>query len=87
MCKLLWCVNKKYKTTYESEFDTMPVWNAVPGLLVLAMCVHSHTGKSFFSGTLLAFSVWVDAVALLPQYCFCERQVHEGAIRGFCGSF
>ena len=76
---LLWCVNKKYKSTYESEFDTMPVWNAVPGLLVLAMCVHGHMNKSFFYDTVWTFSMHLDTIAMLPQFWLFVKK--GGAVR------
>jgi hypothetical protein len=83
--QLLWCVNKKYKTTYESEFDTMPVWNAVPGLLVLAMCVHGHMNKSFFYDTVWTFSMHLDTIAMLPQFWLFVKK--GGAVEAALGHF
>jgi len=68
VCQLLWSVNKKYKTTYEAEHDNMPVWNAVPGLVVLAMCLHGNMNKSFFFDTVWTLAMHLDTIAMLPQY-------------------
>lgn len=85
VCKLLWCVNKKYKTTYEKEFDSMPVWNAVPGLLVLAACVHGNMNKSFFYDTVWTFSMHLDTIAMMPQYWLFVKK--GGAVEASLGHF
>jgi len=66
--RLLWCVNKKYKSTYEKEHDSMQVWNAVPPLLLFAMSLHGNMNKSFFYDTTWTFSMHLDTIAMLPQY-------------------
>jgi len=68
VCRLLWCVNKTYKSTYEKEHDTMPVWNAVPPVVLLAMCLHGNMNKSFFYDTTWTIGMHLDTIAMLPQY-------------------
>jgi len=83
--KLLWSVNKKYKATYEKELDSMPVWNAVPGLLILAGCLHGNMNKSFFYDTVWTFSMHLDTIAMLPQYWLFVKK--GGEVEAALGNF
>jgi len=65
--QLLFFVHKRFKTTYQEELDTMPIWNAVPAIMLLGYLVHGHLNHSLFFDTVWAIGLYLDSIAMLPQ--------------------
>lgn len=65
--QLIYCIQKKYPSTYQHELDTLPIWNAVPACVVGAMMLHGDLNHSFFYDTLWTVSMNLETIAMLPQ--------------------
>jgi len=68
VCRLLWCVNKTYQTTYDKEHDTMEVWKAVPAAIIAGSLVHGNMNQSWFFDSTWTIGMHLDTIAMLPQY-------------------
>merc|ERR1719421_286660 len=65
--QLLFFVHKRYKTTYQHELDTMPLWKLVPAAVLLGCTVHGNLNHSPFFDKTWTISLWLDTLAMLPQ--------------------
>jgi len=63
----LFYVHKRYKDTYQDKHDSMPIWNAVLPLALLAAVLHGNLNHSWYFDTVWTFSMYLDTVAMLPQ--------------------
>lgn len=84
---LLFAIFGPLKSTYEDKFDrfgNLPpvprefgaVYLIAPALL-LAIFFHPNLNKEFFSDTCWTFSMYVEAVAMLPQIYMFQKQAAE----------
>jgi len=65
--QLLFFVHKRYKTTYQQELDSMPLWKLVPAAVLLGCTVHGNLNHSPFFDKTWTISLWLDTLAMLPQ--------------------
>jgi len=65
--QLLFFVHKRYKTTYQQELDTFPLWKIMPGAILLGCTVHGNLNHSPFFDKMWTISLWLDTLAMLPQ--------------------
>jgi len=65
--QLLYFVHKRYKSTYQAELDSMPIWRMVPGAILLGCLVHGNLNHSPFFDKAWTISLWLDTLAMLPQ--------------------
>lgn len=63
----LFFIHKRYRATYQSDQDTMKVWQVVPALAVLACILHGDLNHHWFFDTVWTFSMYLDMIAMLPQ--------------------
>jgi len=63
----LFYTHKRYKDTYQDKHDSMPIWNAVLPLLLLASVLHGNLNHSWYFDTVWTFSMYLDTVAMMPQ--------------------
>jgi len=66
--QLLWCCHKTHKVTFQADQDSLEIWRAVPVLLILAVCLHGNLNKSAFFDTTWTLGMYLDTIAMLPQY-------------------
>lgn len=81
VCRLLWCVNKTYQTTYDKEHDTMEVWKAVPAAIIAGSLVHGHMNQSWFFDSTWTIGMHLDTIAMLPQYWLFVQKGGEVDVR------
>jgi hypothetical protein len=55
------------RKTYQDEHDSMDVYKALPGCILVAIFVHGHLSDHFFFDTLWQASTNVDTIAMIPQ--------------------
>lgn len=72
--QLLYCVNKKYKSTYQPERDSLPIWKALPALVVAAMAFHGTLNHNAMFDIIWTLSMNIDTVAMLPQLWLLANQ-------------
>jgi len=65
--QLLFLVHKRFKTTYQVELDTFPVWKMIPAAMVLGCAVHGNLNHSPFFDKTWTIGLWLDTLAMLPQ--------------------
>jgi len=75
--QLLWCVHKTHKVTFQAENDTLEIWRAVPVLMVLAVCLRGNLNKSVFFDTTWTIGMYLDTIAMLPQYMMLVKKGGE----------
>jgi len=63
----LFYVHKRYKDTYQDKHDSMPIWNAVLPLMLLATFLHGNLNHSWYFDTVWTFSMYLDTIAMMPQ--------------------
>jgi len=66
--QLLWCCHKTHKVTFQADQDSLEIWRAVPVLVILAVCLHGNLNKSAFFDTTWTLGMYLDTIAMLPQY-------------------
>ena len=84
---LLFGIFGPLKSTYEDKFDKFGNQPPVPAkfgyvylmapALVLALFFHPNLNKEFFSDTCWTFSMYLEAVAMLPQIYMFHKQASE----------
>lgn len=65
--QLLYCVRKKHRDTYQDEYDTLPIWRAVPGCMILGYVLRGSLNHSLFFDVMWCVAMNIDVVAMLPQ--------------------
>jgi len=75
--QLLWCVHKTYKVTYQADQDSLEIWRAVPALMMLALVFRGNLNKSAFFDTTWTISMYLDTIAMLPQYMMLVKNGGE----------
>jgi hypothetical protein len=75
--QLLWCCHKTHKVTFQADHDSLEIWRAVPVALVLATCFHGNLNKSTFFDTTWTVGMYLDTVAMLPQYWMLVKKGGE----------
>lgn len=65
--QLLFYVHRRFRSTYQAELDTMPIWTMVPGVIVLGIFVHGHLNHSEIFDSIWAIGMYLDTIAMLPQ--------------------
>jgi len=64
---LLYMIHKRHKDTYQSEHDTLQVYQAIPACILLAFFVHGDLNNSPFFDTVWTVSLFLDTISMLPQ--------------------
>ncbi|CAI9107380.1 OLC1v1006718C1 [Oldenlandia corymbosa var. corymbosa] len=64
---VIYTMRFKLKSTYVAALDNTPHYYLVVPCAILALIVHPHLFSGFMSKILLAFSVYIEAVAVVPQ--------------------
>jgi len=75
--QLLWCCHKTHKVTFQAGHDSLEIWRAVPVLCVLAVCLHGNLNKSAFFDTTWTLGMYLDTIAMLPQYWMLVKKGGE----------
>ncbi|XP_062173348.1 uncharacterized protein LOC133878822 [Alnus glutinosa] len=70
---VVYMIRFKLKSTYIKDFDKSPILYLVPVLLTLAFLAHPNTPQSFFIRVSFAFSMYMEAVSVLPQLYFMRN--------------
>jgi len=65
--QLLYCIYVTHKTSYQSMVDTIEIWRAIPGCILLAIFVHGDLNDNPFFDTVWTVSLNLDTIALIPQ--------------------
>jgi len=65
--QLLFFCHKRYKTTYQAELDTFPIFKLAPACVLLGCAFHGKLNHSPFFDKTWTIGMWCDAVAMLPQ--------------------
>jgi hypothetical protein len=78
--QVLYTVHKRFPQTYQEEQDSMPIWNLVPGCILLGICLHGHLNHSFVFDTVWATAMYLDAIAMLPQLWMCGSRGEVDAL-------
>ncbi|GLT72694.1 hypothetical protein SLA2020_446040 [Shorea laevis] len=63
----------KLKSSYIKELDNFPLLFLVLALFVIALFIHPYTPQSFLIRVLWAFSMYIEAVSVLPQLYFMRN--------------
>merc|ERR1719313_2404975 len=63
--QLLFFVHKRYKDTYQSSADTMPIWNVAPVAFLLGFCAHGNLNHSPFFNKVGAIIMAAHSLQLL----------------------
>jgi len=63
----LFYVHKRYKDTYQEQHDSLPIWNAVLPLMLLATVLHGDLNHNWYFDTVWTTSMYLDTIAMLPQ--------------------
>jgi len=64
---LVYSMHRTHKDTYQAEQDTLPIYNMVPGCLLLALCLHGNLHGNRFWDVLWCMSLMMDTITMLPQ--------------------
>jgi len=75
--QLLWCCHKTHKVTFQADQDSLEIWRAVPVMIVLAMVLRGNLNKSIFFDTTWTVGMYLDTIAMLPQYWMLVRKGGE----------
>jgi len=75
--QLLWCCHKTHKVTFQADLDSLEIWRTVPVAFVLAMCLRGNLNKSAFFDTTWTVGMYLDTIAMLPQYWMLVRKGGE----------
>lgn len=70
----LFFVHKRYRDTYQGELDSLPIWNAVLPLMLLASVLHGDLNHNWYFDTVWTFSMYLDTVAMMPQLYMLVRK-------------
>jgi len=77
LLQLIYCVQKRNKDTYQAEFDTLPIWRALPGCLALGVVLRGSLNHSLYYDTMWCTAMNIDTVAMLPQLFMLVRKGGE----------
>jgi len=75
--QLLWCIHKTHKVTFQADHDSLEIWRAVPVAIVLATFMHGNLNKSAFFDTTWTLGMYLDTIAMLPQYWMLVKKGGE----------
>jgi len=75
--QLLWCCHKTHKVTFQADHDSLEIWRTVPVLFVLAVCLRGNLNKSAFFDTTWTMGMYLDTIAMLPQYWMLVKKGGE----------
>jgi hypothetical protein len=65
--RLLFCLHKTHRHTYQEEYDTLPLAPLVAACVVLGVAVHGSFNQSFLFDSVWQISANLEAFVLLPQ--------------------
>merc|ERR1719161_972686 len=63
----LFYIHKRFKDTYQEKHDSLPIWNAVLPLMLLAGVLHGNLNHSWYFDTVWTLSMYLDTIAMMPQ--------------------
>jgi hypothetical protein len=78
--QLLFSINITHRSTYQHMLDTVEMWRAIPGCILLAIFVHGDLNAHPLFDTLWTVSLNLDAIALIPQLVMLYKT--NGATEG-----
>ncbi|KAF5741289.1 putative ER lumen protein-retaining receptor C28H8.4 [Tripterygium wilfordii] len=64
---VIYMIRFRLKATYMKKQDTIAIYYTVVPSIILAILIHPHAFRSNFKQILWAFSVYLEAVSVLPQ--------------------
>ncbi|KAE9603371.1 putative ER lumen protein retaining receptor [Lupinus albus] len=70
---VIWMIRFRLKSSYLKELDTLPLSFVVVPCAVIAVIIHPATIQIRFSRTLWAFSIYLEAVSVLPQLRYMQN--------------
>ncbi|XP_019462787.1 PREDICTED: ER lumen protein-retaining receptor A-like [Lupinus angustifolius] len=70
---VIWMIRFKLKSSYIKELDTIKLHYVIVACAVLAIVVHPHTGHFRIYGTFWSFSVYLEAISVLPQLRYMQN--------------
>ncbi|KAL5774208.1 hypothetical protein ACOSP7_011765 [Xanthoceras sorbifolium] len=78
---IVWCMRMHYavRRTYDKELDTFRHYFLIAGCFVLALILHE---KFTFEEIFWAFSIYLEAVAILPQLVLLQRSGNVDNLTG-----
>jgi len=65
--QLIYCVRMKNKSTYQSDFDSLPIYRALPACVALGVGFHGPLNHSPFFDMMWTIAMNIDMIAMLPQ--------------------
>jgi len=65
--QIIYCVRVKNRDTYQSEFDSLPIYRALPGCIALGAGFHGPLNHAPFFDAVWTISMNIDMIAMLPQ--------------------
>jgi len=77
LLQLIYCVQKRNKATYQAEFDTLPIWRALPGCIALGVVLRGSLNHSLYYDTMWCTAMNIDTIAMLPQLWMLVRKGGE----------
>jgi len=75
--QLLWLCHKTHKRTLQQDQDSLEVWRCVPAICVVAFLLRGNLNKSTFFDTTWTISMYLDTIAMLPQYWMLVKKGGE----------
>jgi len=65
--QLVYCVRVKHADTYQSDFDSLPIYRALPGCMALGIAFHGPLNHAPFFDSVWTIAMNIDMIAMLPQ--------------------
>ncbi|KAL3027810.1 hypothetical protein AAZX31_03G076900 [Glycine max] len=70
---IIWMIRFKLKSSYIKELDNMRLYFVVVPSAILAIIIHPYSPHWNFSRIVFAFSLYLEAVSVLPQLRFLQN--------------
>ncbi|XP_019448875.1 PREDICTED: putative ER lumen protein-retaining receptor C28H8.4 isoform X2 [Lupinus angustifolius] len=70
---VIWMIRFKLKSSYIKELDNLRLSFVVVPCAIIAILIHPTTIQSHFSRALWAFSVYLEAISVLPQLRYMQN--------------
>jgi len=77
LLQLIYCMHKRNKSTYQSEYDDLPIWRALPGCFALGVVLRGSLNHSLYYDTMWCTAMNIDTIAMLPQLWMLVRKGGE----------
>jgi len=65
--QLIYCVRVKNADTYQREYDSLPIYRALPGCMAMGVGFHGPLNHAPFFDSVWTIAMNIDMIAMLPQ--------------------